>query len=214
MAIACGEVAVVGGTHAVLADGAFVEGDILTLIRGRHTIKLGGELDKSYQNYTNWGDVSSGNFQFNGIGTAQFWSGSNYPNTTGGYGTVASGSPYADFLLGHVYGWFFIAATLVLGALFTVSAVAALVIHLDVAPTRRIARTVTNTLLADLFEGRILSEFMAVTNLTTNPDPVLSAAHVSYVVWAPDTPLALYLDHDPRWRVVERTPVALVFAHR
>jgi hypothetical protein len=66
----------------------------------------------------------------------------------------------------------------------------------------------------DLFEGRILSEFMAVTNLTTNPDPVLSAAHVSYVVWAPDTPLALYLDHDPRWRVVERTPVALVFAHR
>jgi hypothetical protein len=101
-----GQVGIGGGTHAVLADGAFVEGDILTLIRGRHTIKLGGELDKSYQNYTNWGDVSSGNFQFNGIGTAQFWSGSDYPNTTGGYGTVASGSPYADFLLGQVYGWY------------------------------------------------------------------------------------------------------------
>jgi hypothetical protein len=43
---------------------------------------------------------------FNGIGTAQFWSGSNYPNTTGGYGTVASGSPYADFLLGQVWGWY------------------------------------------------------------------------------------------------------------
>jgi hypothetical protein len=66
----------------------------------------------------------------------------------------------------------------------------------------------------DLFEGRVLSEFMAVTNLTTNPDPVLSASHVSYVVWAPDTPLALYLDHDPRWHVVDRTPVALVFARR
>jgi len=101
-----GQVGIGGGTHAVLADGAFVEGDILTLIRGRHTVKLGGELDKSYQNYTSWGDVSSGNFQFNGIGTAQFWSGSNYPNTTGGYGTVASGSPYADFLLGQVYGWY------------------------------------------------------------------------------------------------------------
>ena len=101
-----GQVGIGGGTHAVLADGAFVEGDILTLIRGRHTIKIGGELDKSYQNYTNWGDVSSGNFQFNGIGTAQFWSGSNYPDTTGGYGTVASGSPYADFLLGQVYGWY------------------------------------------------------------------------------------------------------------
>ena len=101
-----GQIGIGGGTHAVLADGAFVEGDILTLIRGRHTIKLGGELDKSYQNYTSWGDVSSGNFVFNGIGTAQFWSGSNYPNTTGGYGTVASGSPYADFLLGQVWGWY------------------------------------------------------------------------------------------------------------
>lgn len=101
-----GQVGIGGGVHAVLADGAYVEGDILTLIRGRHTIKLGGEFDKSYQNYTNWGDVSSGNFQFNGIGTAQFWPGGNYPNTTGGYGTVASGSPYADFLLGQVYGWY------------------------------------------------------------------------------------------------------------
>jgi outer membrane receptor protein involved in Fe transport len=100
------QVGIGGGVHAVLADGAFVEGDILTLIRGRHTIKLGGEFDKSYQNYTNWGDVSSGNFTFDGIGTAQFWPGGNYPNTTGGYGTVASGSPYADFLLGQVWGWY------------------------------------------------------------------------------------------------------------
>jgi Carboxypeptidase regulatory-like domain/TonB dependent receptor len=101
-----GQIGIGGGVHAVLADGAFVEGDILTLVRGRHTIKMGGEFDKSYQNYTNWGDVSSGNFQFNGIGTAQFWPGGNYPNTTGGYGTVASGSPYADFLLGQVWGWY------------------------------------------------------------------------------------------------------------
>ena len=42
----------------------------------------------------------------------------------------------------------------------------------------------------DLFEGEVLTEFMAVTNLTTNPDPVLSASHVDYVVWAPHTPLA------------------------
>ncbi len=101
-----GQVGIGGGVHAVLADGAYVAGDIVTLIRGRHTVKMGGEFDKSYQNYTNWGDVSSGNFEFNGIGTAQFWPGGNYPNTTGGYGTVASGSPYADFLLGQVYGWY------------------------------------------------------------------------------------------------------------
>jgi hypothetical protein len=66
----------------------------------------------------------------------------------------------------------------------------------------------------DLFEGRVLTEFMDVTNLTTNPDPVLSAYRVSYVVWAPDSPLALYLARDPRWHVVDRTPVALVFARR
>jgi hypothetical protein len=66
----------------------------------------------------------------------------------------------------------------------------------------------------DLFEGPVLAKFMAVTNLTTKPDPVLSAAGVSYVVWAPHTPLALYLARDPRWRVVDRTSVALVFARR
>jgi len=47
-----------------------------------------------------------------------------------------------------------------------------------------------------------------------NPDRVLSQYGVSYVVWAPDTPLALYLAHDDRWHVVERSSVALVFARR
>jgi hypothetical protein len=66
----------------------------------------------------------------------------------------------------------------------------------------------------DLFEGQVLTEFMAVTNVTSDPDPVLSAYDVSYVVWAPHTPLALYLAHDSRWRVVDTTHVALVFARR
>ena len=64
----------------------------------------------------------------------------------------------------------------------------------------------------DLFEGRVLTEFFAVSDLTTNPDPVLSAYHVDYVVWAPDTPLSEYLRRDVRWHVVDRTNVALVFA--
>ena len=66
----------------------------------------------------------------------------------------------------------------------------------------------------DLFEGEVLTEFFAVTNLTTDPDPILSAYHVSYVVWAPDTALSEYLSHDPRWRVVDRSAVAEVFARR
>lgn len=73
-----------GGVHAALADGSLAESDVFTLIKGRHTIKLGGEFDKSYQNYTSWGDVSSGSFTFNG---------------------VATGVPYADFLLGDVQTW-------------------------------------------------------------------------------------------------------------
>jgi len=74
-----------GGAYALLADGSYTGSDILTLIHGKHTIKLGGEYDKSYVNQTGWGDQSSGNFTFNG---------------------EASWSPYADFLLGDVYGWY------------------------------------------------------------------------------------------------------------
>ena len=74
-----------GGVHANLADGTLAESDVLTLIKGKHTIKMGGEFDKSYQNYTGWGDVSSGGFEFS---------------------SVATGVPYADFLLGDVYGWY------------------------------------------------------------------------------------------------------------
>ena len=80
-----GGIGINGGVHALLADGALAESDIFTLIKGRHTIKMGGEFDKSYQNYTGWGDISSGNFVFSGVST---------------------GVPYADFMLGDVYGWY------------------------------------------------------------------------------------------------------------
>jgi hypothetical protein len=79
-----GGIGINGGTHAALADGALVESDIFTLIKGKHTIKIGGEFDKSYQNYTNWGDVSSGSFVFDGSST---------------------NVPYADFLLGDTYSF-------------------------------------------------------------------------------------------------------------
>jgi hypothetical protein len=66
----------------------------------------------------------------------------------------------------------------------------------------------------DLFEGSVLTEFFDVTDMTMDPDPLLSAYHVAYVVWAPNTALSLYLSHDPRWHVVDRSQVALVFARR
>jgi outer membrane receptor protein involved in Fe transport len=74
-----------GNIDAHLEEGLYNFSDVLTLVRGRHTIKVGGEYDRDYQNYTNWGDISSGSFEFNGSIT---------------------GIPYADFLAGDVYGWF------------------------------------------------------------------------------------------------------------
>jgi outer membrane receptor protein involved in Fe transport len=74
-----------GNIDATLGEGVYNVSDVLTLIRGKHTVKVGGEYDKYYQNYTNWGDITSGNFEFNGSVT---------------------GIPYADFLAGDVYGWF------------------------------------------------------------------------------------------------------------
>lgn len=78
----CGEN---GNIDAVLGEEVYNYSDVLTLIRGKHTIKLGGEYDRDYQNYTNWGDITSGNFEFNG---------------------GVTGIPYADFLSGDVYGWY------------------------------------------------------------------------------------------------------------
>jgi outer membrane receptor protein involved in Fe transport len=74
-----------GNIDAVLGEGVYNFSDVLTLIHGKHTIKVGGEYDRDYQNYTNWGDISSGSFEFNGSVT---------------------GIPYADFLAGDVYGWY------------------------------------------------------------------------------------------------------------
>ena len=73
-----------GNIDAILSDGTTNVSDVLTLIRGRHTLKVGGEYDRFYQNYTAWGDLDSGNFTFSGTYT---------------------GIPYADFLLGDVYSW-------------------------------------------------------------------------------------------------------------
>jgi outer membrane receptor protein involved in Fe transport len=78
----CGEN---GNIDAVLGEGVYNVSDVLTLVRGKHTIKVGGEYDRNYQDYTSWGDISSGNFEFNGSVT---------------------GIPYADFLAGDVYGWY------------------------------------------------------------------------------------------------------------
>jgi len=73
-----------GNIDAVLGQGTFNASDVLTLVHGRHTLKFGGEYDRFYQNYTSWGDLDAGHFEFNG---------------------TVTGVPYADFLAGDVYSW-------------------------------------------------------------------------------------------------------------
>jgi hypothetical protein len=98
-----------GGVHANLVEDMYNTSDVLTLIRGKHTIKLGGELDRQFQHDTTWGDSSSGDFTFTGVGTN---SGTTIdPRTPATCGSshnqpcTSSGVPFADFLLGDVGTW-------------------------------------------------------------------------------------------------------------
>jgi len=89
-----------GGVHANLVENVYTASDVVTLIRGKHTLKLGGELNRQFQHDTTWGDSSSGDFTFSGVGTK---SGTSLDPRNGG--AVSSGVPFADFLLGDVGTW-------------------------------------------------------------------------------------------------------------
>jgi hypothetical protein len=81
------------GTNTVRAVGTEQYSDVLSLVRGRHVLKIGGEYDRSYGNLSAWGDISSGNFTFNGIATRNPAD----PKSTG--------VGYADFLSGLPQSW-------------------------------------------------------------------------------------------------------------
>ena len=60
-------------------------------------------------------------------------------------------------------------------------------------------------------DNGVLTQYLEVADLTTDPDPVLASHHVEYVLWQPGTPLALFLAHDPHWREVWQSSQAVVF---
>jgi hypothetical protein len=82
-----------GGINALQAQLSSQYSDVLTLVRGKHVVKLGGEYDRSYQNLRNWGDISSGNFNFSGIATRN-------PADA-----ASTGLGYADLLFGLPASW-------------------------------------------------------------------------------------------------------------
>ncbi len=88
-----GNPALGAGTNAIYIENSFEPSDVVTLIRGKHILKFGGEVLMYQDNSTPWGNVNAGTFSFSGVFTQ-----ASPTNGTGGLG-------YADFLLGYVQSW-------------------------------------------------------------------------------------------------------------
>lgn len=78
--------------HARLGYSTITEADTLTMIKGRHILKFGGEFDDNRENLA-WGDINAGGFNFSG----QFTNDPQNPSATG--------LGFADFLLGMPNTW-------------------------------------------------------------------------------------------------------------
>ena len=57
------------GTNAIYIENTFQPSDVVTLIQGKHILHFGGELLDYQANYTPWGNLQSGNFNFTGVYT-------------------------------------------------------------------------------------------------------------------------------------------------
>src|SRR5260370_11729275 len=78
------------GTNAVFIENTFIPSDVLTMIRGKHSLHFGGEVMCEQDNSTPWGSIHGADFTFTGQYTT-----SNPTNQVG----------YADFLLGDAQAW-------------------------------------------------------------------------------------------------------------
>ncbi len=59
----------------------------------------------------------------------------------------------------------------------------------------------------------VLDQYLALDNLTTEPDVILNEYRVRYVLWPPGSPLSIDLAHDTQWREVWRSKTAVIFSH-
>jgi len=80
------------GTSSVIAQISFVPSDVITMVRGKHILKAGGQWEANQDNGGNFGDTVSAALTFNPVFTAST------PFGSGGLG-------YADFLTGQVSRW-------------------------------------------------------------------------------------------------------------
>ena len=83
------------GTNAVYKEMLFDPSDVVTLIKGRHVLHLGGEFLINRADSTNWGNITSAALTYAGTYTSQ----------GGGNTSSIDGLSYADFLLGQTQKW-------------------------------------------------------------------------------------------------------------
>ncbi len=83
------------GVHANYKENVFDESDVVTMVRGRHSLHFGGELVAFRADSTAWGNINAATLDFTGVYTEQGNS----------QDTAIGGSPYADFLLGYANSW-------------------------------------------------------------------------------------------------------------
>jgi hypothetical protein len=83
-------------TDAIYIENSFDPSDMVTLVKGRHILHFGIEVLMAEGNTTAWGSNSAGNYSFTGQYTA---------GVTAGTLNTATGSGFADYLLGNVQGW-------------------------------------------------------------------------------------------------------------
>ena len=80
------------GLEASISENEYVPSDVVTMVRGKHILKFGGEFDAGQVN-GNFSGYSDGSFTFNG------------DSTRDPQGVAGNGVGYADFLLGDVSNW-------------------------------------------------------------------------------------------------------------
>lgn len=65
----------------------------------------------------------------------------------------------------------------------------------------------------DLYFGTpVLDEYVKAANIIEDPDPLFDRWRVNYVLWTKDTPLSVFLSHDPGWTQAYQSGSSVVFA--
>jgi hypothetical protein len=87
--------------NAVYKEHVFDPSDVVTMIRGKHVLHFGGELQFFRDDSTAWGNTNAGTYQFSGQYTAQW----QINNGVASPNVGSTGADYADFLLGEAQNW-------------------------------------------------------------------------------------------------------------